>query len=44
MSQGDESQVIANIKEPDLFAIQLDESTDITGKSSTPSIQQVCLY
>jgi hypothetical protein len=33
MSQDIESQVIANIKEPDLFAIQFDESTDITGKA-----------
>jgi hypothetical protein len=33
MSQDVESQVIANIKEVDLFAIQLDESTDITGKA-----------
>jgi hypothetical protein len=33
MSLDVESQVIANIKEADFFAIQLDESTDITGKA-----------
>ena len=32
MSQDIESQVIANIKTAKCFAIQLDESTDITGK------------
>jgi hypothetical protein len=34
ISQANESQVIANIKEPDLFAIQLGESTDITPRSN----------
>ena len=33
MSQDIESQVIANIKEAKSFAIQLDESNDITGKA-----------
>ena len=33
MSQDIESQVIASIKEAKSFAIQLDESTDITGKA-----------
>ena len=33
MSQDIESQVIASIKEAKCFAIQLDESTDITGKA-----------
>jgi hypothetical protein len=33
MSQGAESQVTANIKKDDFFAIQLDELTDITGKA-----------
>jgi hypothetical protein len=33
MSQDAESQVTANIKEANFFAIQLDESTDITGKA-----------
>jgi hypothetical protein len=32
MSQGVESQAIANIKEADFFVVQLDESTYITGK------------
>lgn len=33
MSQDIESQVIATIKEADFFAIQLDVSTDISGKA-----------
>jgi hypothetical protein len=33
MSQYAVSQVIANIKEADFFPIQLDKSTDITGKA-----------
>jgi hypothetical protein len=33
MLQAIESQVIANIKEADIFAIQLDKSTDITVKA-----------
>jgi hypothetical protein len=43
ISQDIESQVIASIKEADLFAIQLDKFSDITGKSSAPSIQEICL-
>jgi hypothetical protein len=33
MSQDDETQVIANIKEADFFAIHLDKSTAITEKA-----------
>jgi hypothetical protein len=33
LSQGVESEAIANIKEASFFAIKLDESNDITGKA-----------
>jgi hypothetical protein len=33
MSQDIKSQVVASIKEANFFAIQLDESTEITGKA-----------
>jgi hypothetical protein len=33
MSEDAELEVIANIKEADIFAIHLDESNDITGKA-----------
>jgi hypothetical protein len=33
LSQDAASQVIANIKEADFFAVKLDELTDVTGKA-----------
>jgi hypothetical protein len=38
MSQGAESQGIANIKEAHFFSIQLDMSSDKTGKAQNYSI------
>jgi hypothetical protein len=42
MSQDIESHLIADSKEADYFAIQLDESTDITGKAELAFSRFVC--
>jgi hypothetical protein len=43
MSEDVKSQVIANNKDAKLFAIQLDESTDITGKAQLLALRKfVC--
>jgi hypothetical protein len=41
MSHDSKSQVIANIKETDFSAIQLDESIDITGKPQLPAFSML---